>query len=114
MLVTILKSRLENACLTGSANPVQGAIIIDQDVLEAAGICVGEKVDIYNVRTGLSQSAPVASAPRGSRSFLFDGGQAQAGDRVTIIAWSLMGEPQANNFDPVVIAFDDDNRVDDS
>jgi aspartate 1-decarboxylase len=112
MLVTILKARLENATVTRSEHPNPGAILIDQDVLDAAGILVGEKVDIYNARTGQSQSAPVASAPRGGRSFIFEGEQTQIGDRITITAWTMMHEAEAEHFDPVIIAFNDNNRVD--
>jgi aspartate 1-decarboxylase len=111
MLVTILKARLENATVTRPMHAGHGAICIDQDLLDASGILVGEKVEIYNVRTGQVLSAPVFGAPRGSRSFTFDVAETQTGDRITISAWAMMREQEADNFDPVIIAFDDNNRV---
>ena len=52
MTITMLKSKIHMATLTGTELYYEGSISIDQDLLDAAGILVGEQVHVVNLNNG--------------------------------------------------------------
>ena len=52
MLLTMLKSKLHRATVTGTDIDYEGSIAIDHDLLDASGILPHEQVDVLNINTG--------------------------------------------------------------
>ena len=114
MQLTMLKSKIHMATLTGTELYYQGSIAIDQDLLDAAGILPSEQVHVLNVNNGNRLVTYTISGERGSGIIELNGPAAHlgsAGDQVVIIAYAQMDEPEAQAYQPVVVHVDDKNRM---
>jgi aspartate 1-decarboxylase len=113
MFLTMLKSKIHRATVTGCDLDYVGSIAIDEDLLDASGILAHEQVDIYNINNGERLTTYAIPAPRGSREFALNGAaarKAMAGDRIIIAAYVHMPADQARNYNPNVIQLGDGNE----
>ena len=114
MQLTMLKSKIHMATLTGTELYYQGSIAIDQDLMDAAGMLPGEQVHVLNVNNGSRLVTYTISGERGSGIIELNGPAAHlgtAGDQVVIIAYSQMSEEEALTYEPVVVHVDPNNRM---
>jgi len=114
MLREMMHGKLHQAAVTGCRLDDQGSISIDEDLLDAAGILVHQRVQVANLNTGGRFETYTIAAPRGSRTVLINGAAArlaQQGDRVIIIAYALFSDDEARRLVPKVILLDAGNRV---
>lgn len=99
MLRQLLKSKIHRARITDSNVEYEGSISIAEDLMEAADLWEGEKVLVASVTTGQRLETYVQRSPRGSRAVVINGGAAhriKAGERVTIMAYTLSESPVAS------------------
>jgi aspartate 1-decarboxylase len=114
MQLTMLKSKIHMATLTGTELYYQGSIAIDQDLMDAAGMLPGEQVHVLNVNNGSRLVTYTISGERGSGIIELNGPAAHlgtAGDQVVIIAYAQMSEEEARAYEPVVVHVDPNNRM---
>lgn len=114
MTITMLKSKIHMATLTGTELYYEGSISIDQDLLDAAGILVGEQVHVVNLNNGSRLVTYTISGKRGSGIVELNGPAARLGyigDKVVIITYAQMEEAEALKRKPVVIHVDEKNAV---
>jgi aspartate 1-decarboxylase len=114
MLLTLMKGKIHRARVTGADLNYEGSISIDQQLIEAAGFLVNERVDIYNIDNGARFSTYVIVAPKGSGEIGLNGAAARlamVGDRVIIVAYAQMDEAEARTFTPRVVLVDEHNRA---
>ncbi len=114
MQLTMLKSKIHMATLTGTELYYQGSIAIDQNLLDAAGMLPGEQVHVLNVNNGNRLVTYTISGERGSGIIELNGPAAhlgEAGDQVVIIAYAQMDEPEARTYEPTVVHVDPNNRM---
>lgn len=114
MLVTMFKSKIHRATVTEANLNYVGSITIDEDLLEAAGIFPGEKVQIVNNNNGARLETYTIAGERGSGMFCLNGAAArlvQPGDVVIIIAYALMDATEAKTFEPHVVFLDEKNKI---
>ena len=52
MLLTMLKCKVHRATVTECDLHYEGSISIDETLIEAAGLLVNERVEIYNIDNG--------------------------------------------------------------
>lgn len=112
MLLTMLKSKIHGAVLTETDLHYEGSIGIDRDVIDAAGMLVHERVDIWNVTNGERFSTYIIEAPRGSRIFSVNGAAARRchrGDQVIIATFAQMDPDEARHYIPTVVLMDREN-----
>jgi aspartate 1-decarboxylase len=112
MQITMLKSKLHRAVVTGADLDYEGSITIDAALLDTARLRVNEKVDIYNCNTGARFSTYVI--PGGSGEICLNGAAArlvQRGDRVIIVSYALFDEAEADRHEPIVLLLDRNNRI---
>jgi aspartate 1-decarboxylase len=91
----------------------EGSISIDRALIEAAGLFINERVDVYNINTGARFSTYVIPAPAGSGVIGLNGAAARlamVGDHVIIAAYAQMTEAEARDFAPRVVLVDDSNK----
>ena len=66
MLVTMLKAKLHRATVTECDLHYEGSISIDRKLIEAAGLLVNERVEIYNIDNGERFATYVIEGKKGS------------------------------------------------
>jgi aspartate 1-decarboxylase len=116
MQLTMLKSKIHMATLTGTELYYQGSIAIDQDLMDAAGMLPGEQVHVLNVNNGSRLVTYTISGERGSGIIELNGPAAHlgtSGDQVVIIAYAQMSEEEARAYEPVVVHVDEKNAIKD-
>ena len=113
MLVEMMKSKLHCVQVTEANLNYMGSITIDEDLLEAAGILPGEKVQVVDNNNGERFETYTICGERGSGCVCLNGAAArkvQVGDTVIIICYALMDYEEAKNFTPKVV-FPENNRI---
>lgn len=113
MLRTILLSKLHRATITERDLNYVGSITIDKNLLDASGILVNEKVDIYNISNGNRFSTYVIEGEPGSGIIGVNGAAARLvsiGDLVIIANFGQLNEEEIKNNKPVVVIISDDEN----
>ena len=93
MLIELLKSKIHRVTVTEANLSYVGSITIDQDLIDAANILPGEKVQIVNNNNGARLETYVIAGERGSGVVCLNGAAArlvQPGDVVIIMAYAWM------------------------
>lgn len=114
MLYTMFHGKIHRAVVTQARLDYMGSITIDEDLLEAAGILPGEKVQIVNNNNGERLETYTIAGKRGSGVICLNGAaarKAQVGDTVIIIAYALMDEKEAKANKPKVVMVDEHNHI---
>lgn len=114
MFITMFKSKLHRATVTEANLNYVGSVTIDKDLLDAAGILVGEKVQIVNNNNGARLETYTIEGEPGSGVICLNGAAArlvQPGDQVIIIAYAMMDAEEAKGFEPTILQLDADNRI---
>lgn len=114
MLITIFKSKIHRLTVTQAELNYVGSITVDEDLLDAANILVGEKVQIVNVNNGERLETYTIAGERGSGVCCLNGPAArkvQVGDIVILIAYALATPEEARSFEPTVIFPNEKNRL---
>ena len=113
MMINVLKSKLHCVTVTEANLNYMGSITIDEDLMDAAGMIAGEKVQIVNNNNGERFETYIIRGERGSGCICLNGAAArkvQVGDVCIIISYALMDFEEAKTFKPCVI-FPRNNRV---
>lgn len=106
MLIQVVKSKLHRVTVTEANLNYIGSITIDEDLMEAANLIEGEKVQIVNNNNGERLETYVIKGQRGSGDVCLNGAAArrvQPGDVVIIMAYALMDFEEARTFKPAVV-----------
>ena len=114
VFLTMLKTKLHRATVTGADMHYEGSIGIDRDLLDASGILPHEQVDVLNINTGARFTTYAIEAPRGSSEIAVNGAAArlvQKGDKVIIVAYCQLPAEEARNYHPSVVLLGDDNEI---
>ncbi|WP_294956885.1 aspartate 1-decarboxylase [Sulfurovum sp.] len=114
MNITMLYSKLHRATVTDANLNYVGSITIDQDLLDAANMRVGQKIDIVNINNGERFSTYIISGERGKGEICLNGAAARKvhkGDKIIIIAYATMSEAEADSHSPKIVILDDENGI---
>ncbi len=114
MTLTLLHSKIHRATVTDANLNYVGSITIDRELIDAAGMRVGQKVDIVNVNNGERFSTYIIAGEAGKREICLNGAAARkvhVGDKVIIIAYAQMSEEEADRFQPQIVILDEENRI---
>lgn len=114
MFLTLFKSKIHRATVTEADLNYVGSVTVDEDLLDAANILVGEKVQIVNINNGARFETYTIPGERGSGVVCINGAAARlahVGDKVILIAYAMMTSEEAKIFSPAVVHVDDNNQV---
>ena len=114
MFKTLLGGKIHRATVTQADLNYVGSITIDQNLLDAAGICVNENVQIVNNNNGARLETYTIAGERGSGIICLNGAAArlaQAGDIVIIMSYVLLSEPEIAAHQPKVVLVDGANQI---
>lgn len=106
MKIEVLKSKIHRVTVTGADLNYMGSITIDEDLMDAANIIEGEKVQIVNVNNGERIETYVIPGTRKSGNITLNGPAArkvQKGDIVIIISYAIMDIQNAKKFKPTLV-----------
>ncbi len=106
MLIEIIKSKIHRVKVTDADLNYVGSITIDLDLINAANLLVGEKVQVVNVNNGERLETYVIEGEKGSGEVTLNGPAArkvQKGDVVIIISYAKMDLEEAKSFVPTII-----------
>ena len=112
--IEVFKSKIHRVRVTESNLNYIGSITIDEDLIEAAGIVVGERVYIVNVNNGERFDTYVIKGKRGSGEICLNGPAArkvQKDDIVIIIAYAQMTMEEAKSFQPKIVFPDEQTNL---
>ena len=114
MFRTMLGGKIHRAAVTEADLNYVGSITIDQDLLDAAGILVNEKVAIVNNNNGERFETYTIPGERGSGVVCLNGAAArlvQKGDIVIIMSYVMLSEPEIAAHEPKVVLVDENNKI---
>lgn len=114
MLIERFKSKIHRVKVTEANLNYIGSITIDEDLLDAANLIEGEKVQIVNNNNGERLETYIIKGERGSGVVCLNGAAArrvQVGDILIIIGYGLMDFEEAKTFKPSIVFPDENNRI---
>jgi aspartate 1-decarboxylase len=106
MLITVVKSKIHRVKVTGADLNYIGSITIDEDLMDAANIVEGEKVQIVNNNNGNRLETYAIPGPRGSGEITLNGAAARlvaVGDVLILICYAQMTMEEARDFKPSLL-----------
>ena len=113
MMYTMMHGKIHRATVTEANLEYMGSITIDEDLMDAAGILPGERVQICNNNHGARLETYTIPGKRGSGVICLNGAAARCtaiGDIVIIIAYAQMDEKEARTLVPKVVMVDEKNH----
>lgn len=111
---SMLKSKIHRATVTQADLHYVGSLTISRDLMDAADLLPGEKVDVVDINNGARLTTYVIEGPLGSGVIGINGAAArliQPGDLVIIIAYAQIPDNEARAFQPRVVFVDGDNKI---
>ncbi|MBK5209590.1 MAG: aspartate 1-decarboxylase [Flavobacteriaceae bacterium] len=106
MQIQVVKSKIHRVKVTGADLNYIGSITIDEELMNAANIIQGEKVQIVNINNGERLETYVIPGPRKSGEITLNGPAARKvakGDIIIIISYGTMDFEKAKLFKPMLI-----------
>ena len=106
MLVQVVKSKIHRVKVTGADLNYIGSITIDEDLMDAANIIEGERVQIVNNNNGERLETYAIPGPRGSGEITLNGAAARrvaVGDVLILIVYAFMELEEAKKFRPALV-----------
>ncbi|MBO0595300.1 aspartate 1-decarboxylase [Nesterenkonia sp. E16_7] len=114
MLRTVLGGKIHRATVTHADLHYVGSITVDTDLLEAAGIVEGEKVQIVDVTNGARLETYTIAGPRGSGVIGINGAAAHLvdpGDLIILISYVMLDAAELADHRPKVVHVNGENRI---
>ncbi len=114
MYIEILKSKIHRVKVTQAELNYVGSITIDQDLMEAADLIEGEKVQVVNNNNGERLETYVITGKRGSGTICLNGAAArkvQVGDVLIIISYCLLEKEEAKQYKPKLVFPNEENKL---
>lgn len=114
MYRTLLKSKIHRATVTHADLHYVGSVTVDEDLLDAADLLVGEQVAIVDVTNGARLETYTIAGERGSGVIGVNGAAAHLvhpGDLVILISYAQMDESEAKAWLPRIVHVDAANRI---
>jgi aspartate 1-decarboxylase len=106
MLVQVVKSKIHRVKVTGADLNYIGSITIDEDLMDAAGIIEGERVQIVNNNNGERLETYAIPGPRKSGEITLNGAASRlvaVGDVLILIVYAFMELEEAKKFKPQLV-----------
>lgn len=106
MTIEVLRTKIHRVTVTEANVDYIGSITLDEDLIDAAGLVEGEKVQVLNVNNGNRLETYVIKGARGSGEVCLNGPaalRASVGDVVIVISYARMTVDEARAFRPTIV-----------
>lgn len=114
MRIEVLKSKIHRVTITEAELNYVGSITIDEDLMDAANLVEGEKVQVVNANNGERIETYVIKGQRKSGIICLNGPAARkglVGDIVIVISYASVDFEEAKTFKPTVIFPKEGNKL---
>ena len=114
MLLKVLRAKIHRATITAAEVDYVGSITIDRDLIDAAGLAVGECVLVADLTDGARFETYVMEAERSSGIICINGAAARlvrVGDLVIIMAFAYATDEEVKKLRPSVVLINEKNQV---
>ncbi|AHZ83915.1 aspartate 1-decarboxylase [Bdellovibrio bacteriovorus] len=112
MNISLLRTKIHRATVTGADLNYEGSVSICPDLIKASGLLMNERVDIYNCNNGARFSTYVIKGKKGE--ICLNGAAArhvQKGDLVIICSYCGLSMDEAKKHEPTVVFVNAKNKV---
>jgi aspartate 1-decarboxylase len=113
MFLSVLKSRIEKACVTGLLPNEDEEVTVPYEIMQAAGFVDHERVMVTNLNNGRRFETVICAGKPRSHQVELKGAAAlwaTLGDRITILAFAVLDQESARTFRPRSVILDKDNH----
>lgn len=111
----MISGKIHRARVTAADLHYVGSITVDEDLLDAAGIDVYERVQVVDIDNGARLETYTIPGARGSGEVQLNGAAARLvhpGDLVIIMAYTMVAAPVPSDWHPRVVVVDPaDNSI---
>ena len=114
MQIHVVKSKIHRVKVTGADLNYIGSITIDEDLMDAANIVQGEKIQVVNNNNGERLETYVIPGPRKSGEITLNGAAAHKvniGDVLILITYAMMSQEEAKTFKPSLVFPDETTNL---
>lgn len=114
MLMSVLKSKIHRAQVTGASLDYQGSLTVAEDLMERVELLPYEKVLCSNLANGHRFETYVIPGSPGSGQIVLNGATAhlgKVGDRLVIMSFIQLDPTSARGWKPQIIVLGDGNNV---
>tara|TARA_R110001599_G_scaffold353676_1_gene595085 strand:+ start:112204 stop:112566 length:363 start_codon:yes stop_codon:yes gene_type:complete len=109
----MLRAKIHRVTVTQADLHYEGSCGIDEVLLEAADIKVGEKIELYNINNGERFSTYAIKGVRGSGEISLNGAaarRAHLGDLLIICTYGPMTDEEIETYVPKIVFVDEKNQ----
>jgi aspartate 1-decarboxylase len=110
----MLKSKIHRVKVTEANLYYEGSITIDADLMKAADIIEGEKVEVLSLNSGMRLETYAIKGKAGSGTICLNGPAARGacvGDEVIILAYTIIEDSKAKELKAKVVKVINGNRI---
>lgn len=114
MLRTLLKSKIHRAIVTSVDINYEGSLMVDSNLLEAAGMHAFELVQVVDIENGARLETYLIAGESGSGVIQPNGAAARLlypGDHVIILNYVQLPEPLPEEWQPTIVLVNDQNHI---
>lgn len=114
MRITLLKAKLHHLRVTQAEKEYEGSLTVDQDLMDAVGICHHEKLLVADLENGNRFETYAIPGARGSGIVCLNGATAhlgKVGDRLIVMVFCELTRSEALRHKPKVVRLNKANRI---
>lgn len=114
ILREMCRAKIHRLKVTQACLDYEGSLTVDSALLAEAQMKPFEKVNVVNIANGARFETYVIPGDKGSGVVCLNGAAARLGapgDLIIVIAYAMVDEKDINNFNPVIVFVDSDNRI---
>jgi aspartate 1-decarboxylase len=114
MQLTLLKSKIHRATVTGASLDYEGSLTVSTDLAELVGLIPYEKILVANLSNGQRFETYAIYGPARGGIIELNGATAhlgKIGDRMTIMSFALFTAEEAMTYRPRVVLLNQRNEV---
>ena len=114
MQLTLLKSKIHRATVTGASLDYEGSLTVSADIAEMVGLLAYEKILVGNLQNGERFETYVIYGAPGKGQIELNGATAhlgKIGDLLTIMSFARMTAEEAKAHRPRIAVLDRHNRI---
>jgi len=114
MQLTLLKSKIHRATVTGASLEYEGSLTVSADLAELVGLVPHEKILVSNLRNGERFETYVIYGPARRGIVELNGATAhlgEIGDRLTIMSFAHCTPEEAARHQPCIVLLNEKNEI---
>lgn len=114
MQIEVFKSKVHRVKITQADLNYVGSLTLDLDIMDAANMIAGEKVQIVNVNNGERIETYLIEGGRGTGVVCLNGPAARrgaVGDIIIVISYAIMDFEEAKTFKPWMVFPKEGNKI---